>query len=42
MDLKETDYEDVVWFFFTLGRVQWWAFVDTILNLGFHKRQEFS
>lgn len=39
LDLKETDggTERIL---LTLGRVQWWAFADTMLNLGFRERQQ--
>jgi hypothetical protein len=33
MDLIATGCEDVYWLQVAQGRVQWWAFVNTVMNL---------
>jgi hypothetical protein len=35
MDLREIGWEDVEWIHLTLGRDQWWAVVNTVMNLQF-------
>lgn len=33
MDLAEADCEDAEWIFLALDNVQWWYFLNTVLNL---------
>jgi hypothetical protein len=33
MDLKEIGCEEVKWFHLVRGRVQWWALVNTVMNV---------
>jgi hypothetical protein len=33
MDLRETGINGVNWIWLAQGRVQWWAFVSTVINL---------
>jgi hypothetical protein len=39
MDLREVGCEDVDWLHLDQDRDQWWALVNTVMNLCFHKRQ---
>jgi hypothetical protein len=32
-DLKETEYEGVVWVYLPHGRNKWWVLVNTVVNL---------
>jgi hypothetical protein len=34
MDLRETGWEDVDWMNLAQVRDQWWAVVNTVMNLG--------
>jgi len=38
MHLKEIGCEGVYWIHLAQDRVQWLVFVNTVINLGFHKR----
>jgi hypothetical protein len=38
MDLKKIGWEGVDWMHLTWNWDQWWALVNTIMNIGFHKR----
>jgi hypothetical protein len=33
MDLKETGHDDVDWIHLAEERIQWWAFVNMVMNL---------
>jgi len=33
MDLREIGWEGVDWMFLAQDRVQWWALVNTVMNL---------
>jgi hypothetical protein len=37
MDLREMGIDGANWIWLAQDRIQWWAFVDKVLNLGFHK-----
>jgi hypothetical protein len=40
MDLREIGIDGVNWIWLAEDRVQWWAFVNTVMNLGFHKKRD--
>jgi len=42
MDLREIRKEGVDWIYLTQDRDHWWALVNTVMKLGFHKRRGFS
>jgi hypothetical protein len=37
MDLRKIGIDGVNWIWLARGRVQWRTFVNTVMNLGFHK-----
>jgi len=37
INLKETGCESMNWIHLVRNEEQWWAFVDTVMNFGFHK-----
>jgi hypothetical protein len=39
MELGETGWEGVDWMCLAEDRDQWWGLVNTVMNLGFSKRQ---
>jgi hypothetical protein len=41
VDIKQIGWEDVDWIRLDLDRDQWWAFVNTVMNL-FHKMRGVS
>lgn len=41
MDLGELICEDMDWTTWSLNRFQWWAFLNMLMNLQFHKSEYF-
>jgi hypothetical protein len=39
MDLREMEWKGVDWMHLAQDRDQWRALVNTVMNLGFHKRR---
>jgi hypothetical protein len=40
MDLRETGIDGASWMRLSQDRVQWWAFVNTVMNLVFPYRKD--
>jgi hypothetical protein len=41
MDLREIGIDGANWIRLAQDRVQWWGFVNTVMNLGSHKKIGF-
>lgn len=42
MDLKEISWKDVEWIDVAQDKDMWWAVVNMVMNLSFHKMQAVS